>query len=131
MSKGAKYDDLDGYYRNCPFPKPRTTKKKLLANGYKDKPQRRCWYTDRPGAERHEIFGGPNRQKSIELGFQVDVCPEIHARLHANCDDWARIENRKWKMYYQTKYEEEMIAEGASDEEARSSWMMLIGRNCL
>lgn len=34
-------------------------------------------------------------------------------------------------MYYQTKYEEEMIAEGASDEEARSAWMMLIGRNYL
>ena len=27
MSKGAKYDDLDGYYRNCPFPKPKTTQK--------------------------------------------------------------------------------------------------------
>lgn len=64
MSKGAKYDDLDGYYRNCPFPKPKTTKKKLLVNGYKDKEKRRCWYTDRPGAERHEIFGGPNRQKA-------------------------------------------------------------------
>lgn len=112
-------------------PLPKTTKKKLLSNGYKDKENRRCWYTGRPGAERHEIFGGPNRQKSIELGFQVDVCPEIHARLHANCDEWARIENRKWRMYYQTKYEEEMIAEGASDEEARSAWMMLIGRNYL
>lgn len=93
--------------------------------------KRRCWYTDRPGAERHEIFGGPNRQKSIELGFQVDVCPEIHARLHANCDDWARIENRKWKMYYQTKYEEEQIAAGATEEEARADWMALIGRNYL
>ena len=131
MSREKTSDGLAGYYRNCPFPKPKTTKKKLLSNGWKDKQKRRCWYTDRPGAERHEIFGGPNRQKSIELGFQVDVCPEIHARLHANCDEWARIENRKWRMYYQTKYEEEMIAEGASDEEARSAWKMLIGRNYL
>lgn len=61
----------------------------------------------------------------------MDVCPEIHARLHANCDEWARIENRKWRMHYQTKYEEEQIAEGASDKEARSAWMMLIGRNYL
>lgn len=82
-----------------------------------------------PSAMR--FLAGRTAKKSIELGFQVDVCPEIHARLHANCDDWARIENRKWKMYYQTKYEEEQIAAGATEEEARADWMALIGRNYL
>ena len=131
MSKEAKSNSIDEYYRNCPFPKPKSTKKKLQYNGYKEKPQRKCWYTGRPGAERHEIFGGPNRQISIEMGFQVDLCPEIHARLHANCDEWAKIENRKWKMFYQTKFEEEQIADGATKEEAHAEWMALIGRNYL
>ena len=98
---------------------------------FKEKPQRICWYTGQPGAERHEIFGGPNRQTSIEMGFQVDLCPELHARLHANADDWAKTENRKWRMYFQTIYEEELIASGETPEKARTSWMAMIGRNYL
>ena len=127
----AKTEILDEYYRSCAYPKPKQTKPKKKQNGWKDKPQRRCWYTGAPGAERHEIFGGPNRQTSIELGFQVDVCPEIHARLHANADDWARIENLKWSMYYQHIYEESMQRMGMTQEEAREKWMHMIGRNYL
>lgn len=123
--------DIDSYYRNCAYPKPGKAKKKILHNGYKDKPQRRCWYTGAPGAERHEIFNGPNRQTSIELGFQVDVCPEIHARLHASADPWAKVENKKWRMYFQAKHEEELIASGMTAEEAREEWMQLIGKNYL
>ena len=122
---------LDGYYQNCPFPKPKAEKKHRKQNGWKDKPQRTCWYTGQPGAERHEIFGGPNRQISIEMGFQVDVCPEIHARLHANADDWARIENLKWRMYYQHIFEKGAISLGMTPEEAREKWMDMIGRNYL
>ena len=128
-SKSRK--DLGSYYENCAFPKPKSKKKKLLHNGFKDKSQRICWYTGQPGAERHEIFGGPNRQTSIEMGFQVDLCQELHARLHANADDWAKTENRKWRMYFQTIYEEELIASGETPEKARTSWMALIGRNYL
>ena len=125
-------DFLKDYYRSCPFPKPKETKKKKPQNGYKDKPNRICWYTGQPGAERHEIFGGPNRSTSIEHRFQVDVCPEIHARLHANADDWARIENLKWSMYYQYTYEQKLIQEFELDpEEARRCWMAMIGRNYL
>lgn len=123
---------LDEYYQNCAFPKPKPdTKPKKKQNGWKEKPQRRCWYTGQLGAERHEIFGGPNRQISIELGFQVDVCPEIHARLHAGADSWARIENLKWQMYYQHIYEQAQMQLGWSREEAREKWMELIGRNFL
>ena len=122
---------LDEYYNSCPFPKPKTAKPKKKQNGFKDKPNRRCWYTGQIGAERHEIFGGPNRQVSIEMGFQVDVCPEIHARLHANADDWARIENLKWRMYYQHIYEERLISLGLQPEEARKAWMAMIGKNYL
>lgn len=122
---------LDEYYRSCPFPKPKDTKPKKKQNGFKDKPNRICWYTGQPGAERHEIFGGPNRQTSIEHGFQVDVCPQIHARLHANADNWSRIENLKWKMYYQHIYEERLISLGLEPKEARKAWMAMIGKNFL
>ena len=123
--------DMDEYYQSCPFPKPKTDKPKRKQNGFKDKPQRRCWYTGRPGAERHEIFGGPNRQTSIDMGFQVDVCPEIHARLHANADTWAQTENLKWRMYYQNQYEQRLMGLGMGRKEARKLWMAMIGKNYL
>lgn len=43
------------YYESCAFPKPKTKKKKLLENGYKNKQDRICEITGMPGAERHEI----------------------------------------------------------------------------
>ena len=133
MSKQEKSNSgLDKYYQQCPFPKPKPTKKKsLLSNGYKDKPQRRCWYTGASGAERHEIWGGPYRQKCIEMGFQVDVCPEIHAELQANGTTWAKIENLKWQMYYQNLHEQKLIDTGITPQQARETWMALIGRNYL
>lgn len=127
----GKTEILEEYYRSCAYPKPKQSKPKKKQNGYKDKPNRICWYTGRPGAERHEIFGGPNRQTSIEHGFQVDVCPEIHARLHANADNWARTENLKWGMYYQYVYEQRLEQLGLDKEEARQCWMAMIGRNYL
>ena len=133
MSKQEKSkNDLDNYYQQCPYPKPKPTKKKpLLYNGYKDKPQRRCWYTRTLGAERHEIWGGPWRQTSIDMGFQVDVCPEIHRELQANSTKWAKTENLKWQMYYQQLYEGKLIASGIKEEQARELWMTLIGKNYL
>lgn len=132
MSNQAKSSELEQYYQDCPFPKPKPEKKKQLqCNGYKDKPRRRCWYTGASGAERHEIWGGPWRQTSIEMGFQVDVCPEIHAQLQANGTEWARIENLKWQMYYQNLYEQKLIATGITPDQARECWMALIGKNYL
>lgn len=132
MSKEEKSSKaLDSYYANCAFPKPKSKKKKLLHNGFKDKPQRICWYTGRPGAERHEIFRGPNRQTSIEMGFQVDLCPELHARLHVNADDWAKTENLRWQLYYQTVYENGLRELGMTPKQARAKWMTVIGWNYL
>jgi len=133
MSRQEKSNKtLDEYYQSCAYPKPKPApKKKLLHNGYKDKPERKCWYTGRPGAERHEIWGGPYRQTCIEMGFQVDVCPKIHAELQANGTEWAKTENLKWQMYYQNLYEQKLIISGITPEQARQTWMALIGRNYL
>lgn len=127
-----KSNNLEEYYQSCAFPKPAPAKKKkLLYNGYKEKAERKCWYTGRTGAERHEIWGGPWRQTSIEMGFQVDVCPEIHKELQANATPWAIAENIKWRMYYQYIYEEKLISSGIKKEQARELWMALIGKNYL
>ena len=132
MSKKEKSNsDLDRYYQTCAYPKPKPTKKKrLLYNGYKDKPQRRCYYTGRPYAERHELWGGPFRQISIREGFQVDLCPELHREFHAHTE-WAKREELKWQQHYQREYERKLIESGIKPQHARKLWMDLIGRNYL
>lgn len=40
-----------------------------------------CMRTDRP-LQRHEIFHGPFRTRSKELGLWVNICDECHMVLH-------------------------------------------------
>lgn len=117
------------YYDTCAIPKPVTGKKKKKYNGYKDKPGRFCAYTGQPYAERHEVFGGPNRQISIDMGFQVDVSPEVHRELHDNITEWAQNENRRLRQNFQSRYEQDLIDAGMSEEQARYAWIQLIGRS--
>lgn len=117
------------YYKTCAFPKPQDKKKKKKQNGYKDKPGRICAYTGAPYAERHEIFPGNNRQISIDYGFQIDVCPEIHAELQANVTEWAQAENLRLRQKCQTEYEDKLIETGISMDQARKCWLKLIGRS--
>ncbi|MCB6992924.1 hypothetical protein LI177_05415 [bacterium 210820-DFI.6.37] len=123
---------MSDYYNTCPFPKPKTEKKRKKQNGWKDKPNRTCYYTGKPNAERHEIFGGTrNRQTSIDMGFQVDVCPEIHRRLHARADEWSQQEVKRWRIYYQVQYMDKLIQTGLTEKQALDCWMALIGENYL
>lgn len=119
------------YYAACAVPKPGTAKKKKKCNGWKNKPSRVCAYDGTPYAERHEVFGGANRQTSIDLGFQVDVSPERHAELHANYTEWARAENLRLRQYCQALHEAKLIQDGMSAEEAREAWIALIGKSYL
>lgn len=122
---------MNDYYQTCAFPKPTTKKKQKKVNGYKDKPNRVCWYCGERNAERHEVFPGPNRQKSIDMGFQVDVCAVHHRRLHENGRPFAQIEMAKWRMYYQKQYEDKLIESGVKPEQARELWLLMIGKNYL
>jgi len=132
MSKQKKSNSLEDYYQSCPFPKPAPAKKKkLLYNGYKEKPERRCYYTGQPGAERHEIWGGPWRQTSIDMGFQVDLSPEIHRMFHEKDKDWIKREILWWQRHYQAEYENKLIRTGITPDRARQCWMALIGKNYL
>lgn len=124
-------DILKNYYRNCAYPKPQSVKKKKKMNGWKNKPDRFCKYCGKPYAERHEVFGGSNRQISIDHEFQVDVCRKHHEELHWNCTEWAQCENVKLRQFYQQQYENELIEQGLTKEQARRDWMLLIGRNYL
>ena len=136
------------FYSKMPLPNPTARKKKKKKqNGYKDKPERHCFFTGRPYAERHELFGGANRQISIDHGFQVDVCWQIHKLFHGQVD-WEGLKEIGWEMedplrwaaeqqeslrkVCQMEYEaRERLELGASTEEARERWMNLIGRNYL
>lgn len=100
-----------------------------LYNGWKHKPERVCLYCGRPYAERHEVFPGSNRQNSIRHGFQIDLCPEHHRELQANCTEWAQKENLRWRQHFERKFIEEKMDAGESLQQAVRAWMALIGRN--
>lgn len=112
-----------------PWPKPVERKKKKKYNGYKDKAERFCYYCGTPYAERHEVFGGPLRQISIDYGFQVDLCPDCHRELQENVTERAQEENLTWKQYYQAKYMAQLMEDGAEEKVALRFWMRLIGKN--
>lgn len=119
------------YYEICAFPKPKKKKKKRKTNGWKDKLNRYCYYIGKPYAERHQVFFGSGlRQISIDYGFQVDLCRELHKEVHRETERGQSIANY-WRKYYQKKYMDEHIASGKSKEEALRSWIDLIGRNYL
>jgi len=118
------------YYATCAFPKPVTKKKKPACNGYKDKQNRICAYTGERGAERHELFGGANRQTSIREGLQIDLSPDKHRELQDNITPWAQAENRRLKAAAQKKWMDRYIeTENADEAQALRAWMLLIGRN--
>lgn len=110
-------------------PKPVTKKRRKKANGWKDKNQRFCRYCGTPNAERHEVFGGPNRQVSIDLGFQIDLCRDCHRAWHDQKEQvW--IDRKKcWQQRMQGKYENKLIENGMSEESARRHWYAIIGKN--
>ncbi len=120
----------DKYYRYAAEQMERASREKKKYNGYKDKPERICFYTGRPYAERHEVFSGrPNRQISIEYGFQVDLCVEKHRELQDNITPWAKAENQKWREAYERNYIDALMSENINEEDALRRWMRLIGRN--
>lgn len=121
----------DDYYSKCPYPKTmgEPKKKKKKQNGYKEKPNRHCYYTGSPAAERHEVFPGANRQISIDHGFQIDVCHDIHVALQYGTTEWAKAEDLRWKQHFQKLYESRVQESGLKPVEARKLWMILIGKN--
>lgn len=136
--------EREAFYKKMPLPNPPKRKKRKKQNGWKDKPNRHCYFTGRPCAERHELFGGPNRQISIDRGFQVDLCWPIHKLFHGQVDRerlreigwemddpvrWAAEQQEILRKKCQMDFEEREVELGATPDEARQRWMNLIGRN--
>jgi len=101
----------------------------LLYNGWKDKANRHCIYCGKPYAERHEVFGGSNRQNSILLGLQIDVCREHHKELQDNCTDWAQSENARLREKFEREYIANMVEAGFPEKIGLAEWMHIIGKN--
>lgn len=130
--KGMRNIAMSKFYQLYPKPEAKNKNgKKKKVNGYKDKPQRTCYYCGTPYAERHEVYGGPNRQISIDLGFQVDLCRECHSAWHRQEDFKWVLRKVQWQQHYQTLYENKLINSGIRPDQARECWMKLIGRNYL
>jgi len=119
------------YYESCAVPKPKKKKNKLLCNGWKDKPMRFCAETGAPYAERHEIFGGANRQKSIKYGLQVNLSHDVHERVTnpRTEEDLALVQ--QYKEMGQMKFEALMRGEGLTAVQARKMFMFEFGKNYL
>lgn len=81
-------------------------------------PEDPLWKTIRfSGSHRHEVFGGPNRQRSIKDGLVIFLIPEMHnmsnAGIHFNKQfmDYAhRVGQLAWMEYY-NKTKEDFIKE--------------------
>lgn len=122
---------MASYYNSCPIPKPQGKKKQKAYNGYKNKKERYCYYCGTPYAERHEVYGGANRQKSILNRWQVDLCHSCHEEMQANITDRAKSRNRYWRQKYQQEYEDKLTAAGIAPEQARDLWIKEVGRSYL
>lgn len=131
--------DVPGIYSTAP-PKAgphgqtsrnRETQEEKEVNGYKIKASRVYAYCGKHGADRHEIFGGANRQTSIRLKFQVDLCGDHHRELHENCTEWAQAENLRLKQNCERRLLDKLTDTGVPEEKAVKTWMEMIGKGKL
>lgn len=80
------------------------------------------WYDHRePWLVRHEVFHGPNRQKSIEYGLYVFLRPEAH-----NMASYGVHFNRPFEAYLQMVSQSMAMAHYGW---TLDDWMKLIGKN--
>lgn len=85
---------------------------------YSIMPENIRWSTKRfSGSHRHEVFGGPNRERSIKDGLIIFLRPEMHNMsnlgIHFNkefMDYTHKIGQETWMKHY-NKTEEDFIKE--------------------
>lgn len=78
--------------------------------------------------ERHHIFGAANRKLSEQDGLVVNLCPDCHNRppngVHFNKERMDAL-----RRYGQTVYENNLIADGKTRQEARTAFIKRYGKN--
>ena len=113
------------------YPKPDFKKQKKAQNNKRILEPRRCALCHRVLlCETHEVFGGVNRQNSIEYGFQVPLDSRCHDLVTRNSESTLEAQ-QNWRTCYQELQEETWQSEGKTPEEARAMWIELMGRNYL
>lgn len=80
--------------------------------------------------ERHHIFGGANRKLSEEDGLVVDLCHACHNEP-PNGVHYSKMRMDELHQYGQIRYEQRLMNEGKTAEEARTAFMQRYGRNYL
>lgn len=90
-----------------------------------------CYRCGRYGStEKHHIFGGANRRLSEEDGLYVFLCHECHneppygIHYYKIAMDWMHRTGQR-------AFEDELIENGASPDEARQRFMERYGKNYL
>lgn len=112
------------------FPKP-IFKRKKARNNPVPKDYKSCAVCGMTRmCETHEVYGGINRQISIEHEYQVPLCHTCHSDVTNNDDDVMHLQET-WKKMFQQKQERKWVINGYTDEEARHLWMKRIGKNYL
>ena len=89
----------------------------------------KCYMCGRYGrTERHHIFGGANRKHSEEDGLVVRLCHFCHNEppngVHFNKGRMDALREKGQEMY-----EEKLISEGKTREEARVAFIKRYGKN--
>lgn len=78
--------------------------------------------------ERHHIFGAANRKLSEQDGLVVDLCHPCHNEppngVHFNKERMDAL-----RRYGQTVYENNLIADGKTRQEARTAFIKRYGKN--
>lgn len=80
--------------------------------------------------ERHHIFGAANRKLSEQDGLVVYLCPDCHNRppngVHFNKERMDAL-----RRYGQTVYENNLVGDGKTRQEARQAFIKRYGKNYL
>lgn len=82
---------------------------------------RYCYFCGRPVQAIHEVYGGCNRQRSIQNGFCVGLC-NYHHNMSDESVHFNRDMDLELKRLYQKKYEE---------DHTRDDFIDLIGKSFL
>jgi len=94
-------------YAGLAFPKPKARKgnSRKAKNNPVPTIYDRCIICGRPYASLHEVFGGRNRQNSIDWKMQVRLCNEVH-HLEVTINPKGELAT-SLKKEYQRKFESE------------------------
>lgn len=91
-----------------------------------------CLFCGKPTDEEHHLLFGSDRKKADEDDLKVPICGGCHTRneLSRRIHDNSMAEALS-KLCGQLAYEKKLVAQGFTEEEARTAFRMRYGRSFL